>query len=252
MNRPFHFTLLLTVPFITIFLSFPFLALGEDKALTAAEIRTLIANMDDAGHPAKDCGSTKENANPLCEMSKSYRNECIALKKEILSDGDDFVTPPTLKLNKYDQDEFDKYTGKCSGEYLNKILPQDERSAEITTDGNMRLYVINSFHNKEILYLIFGKSDGIHKIYPGVSIFSYIDEQKCQAHELQTVPETGPLLSGSPHSVEYSEVSVVRVAGQYFISAHHKLDTDEKGILSFIRIKKRYDGHGAVEYCNFQ
>jgi len=87
---------------------------------------------------------------------------------------------------------------------------------------------------------------------PGRSLFSYLDENECRMKEFQEVAEAGPLTLGSALSIEYGRTSVIRVSDVYYISSYHKYNSEAVATLTFIVIKKRYDGHGNVEFCNFQ
>lgn len=244
-------------------------ARAEDDALTAAEIRALIANMDDAGNPpACDAAWSSD----MCSTRQAERKRCLALREKILGNSGDFVVRPVMQTDKYEQGEFDKYAGKCRGAEFNKTYALFNYSnswmiAESTS--NLRLYVIKSFGQTRDNLLVFGrnygialepyqkreiekrKAEGKHwEASPGQSFFSRVNYKDCRIHEIHQVAEPGPLALGSPYFVEYGKASIILVGRQYYIVDHHKYSNAQKGTLSIIKVDERILGN--AEHCAFQ
>ncbi len=246
-------------------------AWAEDDAITAAEIRTLIANMDDAGHLADDCGAPKLTSKDLCLEKQAGRKRCLALREKILADTGDFVVHPVIRTDKYDQKEFDKYAGKCRGTEFNKTHANihSYRAANwVTVESNtgLRLYVVRAFEPAKDDLLIFGrnygtvvepyqkremekaKAEGKHLApYFGPSLFSRLYRKECQIDEIQSVP--GP----EPNFIDYDKVSVIRIGGNYYIADHHKYSADKAGTLATMKIENDSAHYmGGAETCLFQ
>ncbi len=247
-------------------------AWAADDALTAAEIRALIVNMDDAGHPPQVCGTPTSMSEPLCSMKQSGRKRCLALKEKILAASGDFVVPPVIQTDKYDQKDFDQYAGKCRGTEFNKTYAEIEFWMTAESNKGLRLYVVKAFDPARNDLVIFGRNYGM-ALEPyqkremekeaaegkhfeptrGSSLFSRLDRKDCRIREFQGVAEPGPLSPGSPHFVEYDKVSIIHVGTQYYIADHHKYNDDEKDTLRIFSIQNGFaHSMGGADYCDFQ
>lgn len=266
---------LLWILLLITFLPLTRVAWAEDDALTAVDIRTLIKGMDDAGDPAACDGTWSSN---MCSTRQAERKRCLALRKKILADGEDFVVRPVINTDKYDQRKFDKYAGKCRGTEFNKTYALTNLAE---SDKGLRLYVVRYLDSAMNDLLIFGrhyghiepyqrkemekaKAEGKQFFPPNFwrSLFSQLDHKDCRVHEIQEVHEPGTVTSDSSNPVEpssgewdYDKVSVIQLGNMYFIAEYHRFLLDKMGTptLSIIKIEKGL-AHvlGGAEHCDFQ
>jgi hypothetical protein len=247
---------------LTVLLCLASAARAEDDALTAAQIRDLIANMDDAGNPAGECDPPAQWSEAMCSIKKAGRKRCLALRDQILASSGDFIVHPVIQTDKYEQIEFDKYAGKCRGTDFDKTRAVINFPVDSVSDRGLRLYIVKAVDPSKKDLLVFGRHYAVAysraelekaraegKTWLGRSLFSQVDRNTCRVEEIQEVPEP------QPNFVTFDRVSVIRIGRVYYIADYHKylqVILDEPGTLSIIAIGDRFHSLGSAETCDFQ